>query len=86
VLALALALGLAAASIAPLWKRTLRRTPLPIYGMVVAHLGIAVSLAGMAADTLFKQERLAAVAIGDNLTVGPFKVTLAEVRPTIGPN
>ncbi len=86
VLVLALAFGLAAASVAPLWKRNLRRTPLPIYGMVVAHLGIAVSLAGMAADTLFKQERLAAVAVGDNLTVGPFKVTLAEVRPTVGPN
>jgi cytochrome c-type biogenesis protein CcmF len=86
VLVLALAFGLAAASIAPLWKRKLRRTPLPIYGMVVAHFGVAVSLAGMAADTLFKQERLAAVAIGDNLTVGPFKVTLTEVRPTVGPN
>ncbi|WP_313540027.1 heme lyase CcmF/NrfE family subunit [Sphingomonas sp.] len=86
VLVLALAFGLAAASVAPLWKRNLRRTPLPIYGMVVAHLGIAVSLAGMAADTLFKKERLAAVAVGDHLTVGPFKVTLAEVRPTVGPN
>jgi len=86
VLVLALAFGLGAASLAPLWKRKLRRTPLPIYGMVVAHLGIAVSLAGMAADTLFKQERLAAVAVCDNLTVGPFKVTLADVRPTVGPN
>jgi len=24
--------------------------------------------------------------VGDNLTVGPFKVTLADVRPTVGPN
>ncbi|MDQ0837668.1 cytochrome c-type biogenesis protein CcmF [Sphingomonas faeni] len=42
---LSLAAGLAIASVAPLWKRNLKRTPLFTYGMVIAHLGIAVSLA-----------------------------------------
>jgi cytochrome c-type biogenesis protein CcmF len=67
VLGIAFAAGLAAASVAPLWKRNLKRTPLHIWGMVIAHLGIAVSLAGMAADSAFKTERLAAVHVGDNL-------------------
>jgi cytochrome c-type biogenesis protein CcmF len=83
---IAFAIGLAVASVVPLMRRKLRRTPLHIYGMVVAHLGVAVAIAGMGADTAYKTERLAAVSIGDNVTVGPFRVTLVEVRPTIGPN
>jgi cytochrome c-type biogenesis protein CcmF len=86
VLGIAFAAGLAAASVAPLWKRNLKRTPLHVWGMVIAHLGVAVSLCGMAADSAFKTERLAAVHVGDNLAVGPFRVTLAEVRPSVGPN
>lgn len=86
VLAIGLAAGLAVASVAPLWKRNLRRTPLHTWGMVIAHLGVAVSVAGMASDTAFKVERLAAIQVGQNVTVGPFRVTLAEVRPTVGPN
>jgi cytochrome c-type biogenesis protein CcmF len=86
VLTLALAAGLAVASVIPLIRRNLRRTPLNIYGMVVAHLGIAVSIAGMAADSAFKSERLAAISIGQNVTVGPYRIELLEVRPAIGPN
>ncbi|MCD2323974.1 heme lyase CcmF/NrfE family subunit [Sphingomonas sp. IC-56] len=86
VLGIAFAAGLAVASVLPLVRRNLCRTPLHVWGMVVAHLGVAVSLAGMAADSAFTLERLAAVQVGDNVTVGPYRVTLAEVRPTIGPN
>ena len=86
VLGLAFAAGLAVASVLPLARRKLRRTPVHVWGMVVAHLGIAVSLAGMAADSAFTLERLAAVQVGDNVSVGPYRVRLAEVRPTIGPN
>jgi cytochrome c-type biogenesis protein CcmF len=86
VLTLALAAGLAVASVIPLIRRNLRRTPLNIYGMVVAHLGIAVSIAGMAADSAFKSERLAAISVGQNVTVGPYRIELLEVRPAIGPN
>jgi cytochrome c-type biogenesis protein CcmF len=84
--AIGLALGLGVASVQPLIRRNLRRTPLNIWGMVVAHLGVAVSLAGMAADMAFTTERLAAIRVGDNVAVGPFRVTLTEVRPAIGPN
>jgi cytochrome c-type biogenesis protein CcmF len=86
LLGLGLAAGLAAASIAPLWKRDLRRTPLFTWGMVIAHLGIAVSLAGMASDSAFTQETLVAARIGEPQTVGPYTVTLAGIRPVIGPN
>jgi cytochrome c-type biogenesis protein CcmF len=86
LLGLALAAGVAVASVAPLWGRDLRRTPLFTYGMVIAHLGIAVSLAGMAAESAFNKETLVATRIGEPQQVGPYTVTLTGVRPVIGVN
>lgn len=83
---LSLAAGLAVASVAPLWKRNLRRTPLFTYGMVIAHLGIAVSLAGMASDSAFTKETLVAVRAGEPARVGPYQVTLDGISPVIGDN
>ncbi|TCQ07349.1 heme lyase CcmF/NrfE family subunit [Sphingomonas sp. PP-CC-3A-396] len=83
---LSLAAGLAVASVAPLWKRNLRRTPLFTYGMVIAHLGIAVSLAGMASDSAFTKETLVAVRAGEPARVGPYTVTLDGISPVIGEN
>jgi len=86
MLGLALAAGLAVASVAPLWRRNLRRTPLFIHGMVLAHLGIAVSLAGMASESAFTQQTLVAARIGEPQQVGPYTVTLQSIRPILGPN
>jgi cytochrome c-type biogenesis protein CcmF len=86
LLGLALSFGVAIASFAPLWKRNLRRTPMFTHGMVMAHLGVAVSMAGMAADSAFMKERLVALPIGGQTDVGPFKVKLAEIEPIVGPN
>jgi cytochrome c-type biogenesis protein CcmF len=76
----------AAGSLAPLWGRNLRRTPLFTWGMVVSHLGVAVALAGMATDTAFMKERLVAVREGEAADVGPYSVRLVMVAPVIGPN
>jgi cytochrome c-type biogenesis protein CcmF len=86
LLGLSFAPGVAAASLAPLWKRNLRRTPLFIWGMVVAHLGIATSLAGMASESAFTNETLIASRIGQTASVGPFRVQLTGVEPIAGPN
>ncbi|UZK69524.1 heme lyase CcmF/NrfE family subunit [Sphingomonas sp. S1-29] len=86
LLGLGFAFGLAVASVAPLWKRNLRRTPLFTYGMVVAHLGVAVSVAGMASEAAFTQEKLVAVRVGQVTEVGPYSVVLEGIRPAIGPN
>ncbi len=80
-LGLAVAAGLTIASVAPLWKRDLRRTPLFTWGMVVAHLGIAVSLAGMACDSAFTRETLVAARVGEVHRVGPWSVTLDGIAP-----
>jgi cytochrome c-type biogenesis protein CcmF len=81
---LAGAIGLA--SLAPLWKRNLRRTPLFTYGMVVAHLGVAVALGGMASEAAFTKETLVAAKVGERHAVGPFLVTLKSIDPVAGPN
>jgi cytochrome c-type biogenesis protein CcmF len=86
LLGLALAAGLALASVAPLWRRNLRRTPLFTWGMVVAHLGIAVSLAGMACDSSFTAEKLVAARIGETVAVGPYQVTFAGLEPMFDAN
>ena len=86
LLGLVFAAGVAVASVAPLWGRNLRRTPLFTFGMVIAHLGIAVSLAGMASDSAFTKETLVTSAIGETQTVGPYRVTLDEISPVVGPN
>jgi cytochrome c-type biogenesis protein CcmF len=86
LIAIALAAGLAVASVAPLFGRNLRRTPLFVYGMVVAHLGIAVSLVGMAASSAYTKETLVAAGVGEPARVGPYRVTLRGIRPVIGDN
>ncbi|MBO9516854.1 MAG: heme lyase CcmF/NrfE family subunit [Porphyrobacter sp.] len=85
-LGFALALGLGWASVLPLKDRNLRRTPLPIWGMVLAHFGIAVSLFGMSCESAFSVEKLVAVKIGEATAVGPWQVKLDAVEPVAGPN
>jgi len=86
LLGMALAAAVAVASFMPLRGRSLRRLPLPVWGMVVAHFGVAVALFGMAADTAFQQERLVAAQVGDTVEDGPWRVTLNSVEPVAGPN
>jgi cytochrome c-type biogenesis protein CcmF len=83
---IALAAGLAVASVVPLWGRNLRRTPLFTYGMVVSHLGIAVSLAGIAASSAFTTETLVAAQPGVAVRAGPFSVVLDGIKPVVGEN
>jgi cytochrome c-type biogenesis protein CcmF len=77
---------LVAASILPLVARNPLRAPLATWGMVVAHFGIAVVLAGMAANSAFASERLGVAKPGDTLSVGPWLVQLQNVTPTAGKN
>ena len=86
LLGLALGLGLAVASLLPLRRRKLSRTPLATWGMVVAHFGIAVALLGMSSESAFTQERLAALEEGGRTSVGPWSIELQGVEPIAGPN
>ena len=86
LLGLALAGAVAVGSVLPLRGRRLRRVPLATWGMVAAHFGMAVALFGMASDSAFTRERLAALEAGQSTEVGPWRVTLADVVPVAGAN
>ena len=85
-LGLALGIGLVPASLLPLLGRSLRRTPLATFGMVIAHLGVAVALIGMASDSAFTEQKLVAARPGDKIEVGPWLVELRAIMPVAGPN
>jgi cytochrome c-type biogenesis protein CcmF len=86
ILGLALALALAVAAFAPLKGRKLLRTPIPTFGMVIAHLGLAVSVFGMASESGFSSETLTALAPGQSAKVAGWNVKLDDVAPAIGDN
>ena len=86
LLGLTLAIAIGVASVAPLWGRNLRRTPLFTWGMVISHLGIAVALAGMASESAFTRETLVAARPGQAVRVGPYHVRFDGVDPVAGPN
>jgi cytochrome c-type biogenesis protein CcmF len=77
---------LAAASLLPMIGRKPLRTPLATWGMIVAHFGVAVALAGMAANAAFTSERLVVARPGETIPVGPWLVQLRDVTPTAGKN
>jgi cytochrome c-type biogenesis protein CcmF len=85
-IALGIAGMLAIAAFLPLVGRKLRRTPLSTWGMVVAHFGIAVALAGMAASTMLTKEVLTAARPGEQVQVGPWLIEFESVTPTAGSN
>jgi cytochrome c-type biogenesis protein CcmF len=85
-LGLTVAAFLAVASLLPLIGRNPLRAPLATWGMVVAHFGIAVSLAGMAANAAFTAETLAVARPGETLRVGPWLVQLEGVSLGAGKN
>src|SRR5690606_26618921 len=86
LLGLSLAAGVLIASLAPLWGRNLRRTPLFVWGMVVSHAGLAVALAGMASESAFTRETLVAAVPGQSMEVGPYILRFEGVDPVAGPN
>jgi len=86
MLGLVLAVAVGLASVAPLWGRKLRRTPLITWGMVAAHLGIAMAMAGMASESAFTKETLIAARQGETAEVGPFTVRFEGVEPAAGQN
>ena len=85
-LGLVAGMALIPASLMPLFGRSLRRTPLATWGMVLAHLGVAISVLGMASDAAFTRERLAAARPGERLEVGPWLIDFVSVTPVAGPN
>ncbi|MFC4291849.1 heme lyase CcmF/NrfE family subunit [Sphingorhabdus arenilitoris] len=86
LLSMGLAAALAIASFLPLLGRKLSRTPLTLWGMMIAHFGLAVMVAGMASESGYSSERLAAMKVGDSEKVAGWTVKLEEIGPVVGDN
>jgi cytochrome c-type biogenesis protein CcmF len=54
--------------------------------MVISHLGIAVTLGGMASEAAFTKEVLVAARPGETVQVGPYAIRFNGVEPVAGPN
>jgi cytochrome c-type biogenesis protein CcmF len=63
-----------------------RITPRSVYGLILAHAGIGITVAGITAMSTWKQEELRALPVGGQLDVGGYHVTLKSVNPAAGPN
>jgi len=63
-----------------------RITPRSVYGLVLAHAGIGVLVAGITAMSAWTEEELRKLPIGGALDVGGYRVTLKTVEGVTGPN
>lgn len=86
IIGLGFAVALGIASWLPLWGRRLRRTPLTLWAMALAHFGVAVSVAGMATESGWSSEKLGAMREGDVLHVAGWAVKLDAIEPVVGDN
>ena len=65
---------------------TFRRQPRSWYGMHLAHLGIAVTVAGVTVVTNYENEKDVRMNPGDVVAIGGYDLKLIAVRESAGPN
>jgi cytochrome c-type biogenesis protein CcmF len=63
-----------------------RITPRSVYGLIFAHAGLGITVAGIAAMSAWQQETLKSLPIGGQLDVGGYQVTLTSIETPKGPN
>ncbi len=56
------------------------------YGMMLAHIGVGVTIVGISMVTLYNDERDLRMAVGDTLEIGDYSFTFKEMRKVNGPN
>ncbi|SUG53080.1 cytochrome c-type biogenesis protein F2 [Salmonella enterica subsp. diarizonae] len=62
------------------------RISLSYQGMVAAHLGLAVTITGIAFSQNYSVERDVRMRAGDSVTIHDYRFTFREVRDITGPN
>ncbi|WP_296424311.1 heme lyase CcmF/NrfE family subunit [Yoonia sp.] len=93
----ALGVWVVGGALADLWMRggreswalrltRIRRLPRADWGKAVAHIGMGVTIFGIAAITAWQKEDIRVADIGDRWSVGQFSFQLDEVRQQQGPN
>jgi cytochrome c-type biogenesis protein CcmF len=66
--------------------RRARRLPRAAYGMTVAHLGVAVLVAGITGSSAWQSEKILMMGVGDSVELADYGFVLAAVTEADGPN
>ncbi|OYX74495.1 MAG: heme lyase NrfEFG subunit NrfE [Rhizobiales bacterium 32-66-11] len=66
--------------------RRLTGLPRSTFGTAIAHLGVGICLLGIVSESAWSLEKIAAVRIGETVTIGTRDLTLARVENRAGPN
>jgi cytochrome c-type biogenesis protein CcmF len=97
-LGLLLAVWIVATVLQNIWSRVRSQTgatnifarlaapPRSYYGMQLAHVGVAVFIAGVTVVTSYQSERDVKMNIGDTVTVGGYQFQLTNLAQVPGPN
>jgi cytochrome c-type biogenesis protein CcmF len=56
------------------------------YGMVVAHLGVAVAILGAGLNTIYSDQRDLRMEVGQEVSVGSHRYHLVDIQQVRGPN
>ncbi|MBX2807346.1 MAG: heme lyase CcmF/NrfE family subunit [Cellvibrionaceae bacterium] len=64
----------------------LRRLTRSYYGMVIAHIGVAVTLLGVCLNTIYSDQRDVRMAVGERLSLGRYDYHFVRVDAYRGPN
>ncbi|MGU3492764.1 heme lyase CcmF/NrfE family subunit [Xanthobacteraceae bacterium A53D] len=67
------------------WAR-FRGLPLSAFGTAVAHLGVGVCLIGIVCESTWSLERIAAMKVGDTMTIANKQLTFERIENRTGPN
>jgi len=68
------------------WRRGLRQLSLSYYGMIIAHVGIAVMVIGVCYSSHYSDERMLRMNVGQTVEVAGLDFTLQELREVEGSN
>ena len=68
---------------------SLRRTgslPRAAWGMTLAHAGLGIAVLGMTGASVYVQERLVILDVGQTVEIAGYEMTFGGVEPAVGPN
>ena len=67
-------------------RRSIRTTPLSTYGLVFAHAGLGILVAGVTVMSTWQTSKILVMQPGQTVAIGPATIRLASLREAMGPN
>ena len=67
-------------------RRAVRTTPLATYGLVLAHAGLGVLVAGVTVMSTWQTSKILVMQPGQTVAIGPATVRLDTLHEALGPN